>query len=638
IVVMLLLPAVLSATETMQDLEGRLKQLTGKERVPVLVELTYLTYTDLPKCLGFGREAVTLSQRYDMHHEEARALICISGGYMAAHQKETSLDYAKQALLIYQQIGATQQQGWCLERMGLCYRDMGKPDAAISCFHKGLQLGTQFDSLYYNAYLLNELGAVYYDVCLYEKALKCYHDSRALWQEMGNERTEAQVDNNIGMVFFDKGEYKRALHFYKKSLKIRIREKIHQGVGGCLDNIGVVYLAQGDYAKALKHFQNSLEIRKTHNYQQDIATSQRNIGIVFQKTGRFVEASARFQNALEIAEAINDKKSAAETLMNMGVLYMEDGKHQIAESTFLNSLELAEETSLVRCIISLYHYMSQLYETIGNHKKAHEFSKKHAEMSQQLREKNNQLGLSVLEIENREKEHYALLKENHIRKLENRNQIIIAAAVISVLMAFLLMFYRHNQSYKNELIHKEERRKRLELESRLKLFQARINPHFLFNSLDSIRELGYENKPKEMEEVVQTLSDMYRRILTSHEKMQVPLESELRIISDFLEIKKRMSNGRLEYDISVEDGLENFPVLPLSIEPLVENCLIHGIPPRESGRVNIDIHRVDKMVKIDISDNGAGFDSQKMEMGFGLYSVRERLKLFYKDKAAFRIS
>ncbi|MCD6462370.1 MAG: histidine kinase [Thermotogae bacterium] len=213
---------------------------------------------------------------------------------------------------------------------------------------------------------------------------------------------------------------------------------------------------------------------------------------------------------------------------------------------------------------------------------------------------------------------------NSINKL-----IVNAILVIAGMMTVFTWLYHR---LKRELEHKileNERLKRLELEQRLKLLQTRVNPHFLFNTLNSLMVLVYES-PERAEKVILKLSEMYRKILNMPERYT--LKEEMELIESYLFIEKIRMGKKLEYEIELPEELEDFRIPPLLVEPLVENAVIHGLSPKkEGGMVRVVCEDRDDHVKIQVEDNGIGM--AEYEKGFGIKSVEERLKLTFGDKA-----
>ncbi|HTX18776.1 MAG TPA: histidine kinase [Bacteroidota bacterium] len=183
----------------------------------------------------------------------------------------------------------------------------------------------------------------------------------------------------------------------------------------------------------------------------------------------------------------------------------------------------------------------------------------------------------------------------------------------------------------------EERLNRTRMEAELKALQARINPHFLFNTLNSIASLISEN-PKSAEATVEKLSDIFRYTLKSADRDTVTLAEELDIIRIYLEIEKVRFGDRLRYEITCEEPLRDLTIPALIIQPLVENSIKHGLASQvRGGTVRVEVGQKDGHCLISVIDDGKGLDGGLTEGGFGLKSIEERLRLRYGDAASLRI-
>jgi LytS/YehU family sensor histidine kinase len=210
--------------------------------------------------------------------------------------------------------------------------------------------------------------------------------------------------------------------------------------------------------------------------------------------------------------------------------------------------------------------------------------------------------------------------------------IMIIAAYSMIIIYNKLKFALEKQ------VREIESLKRLHIEARFAILQSKVNPHFLFNTLNTILALIYKN-PKKVESVILNLSEIYRRVLNLPENEAISLEKEINLVKTYLEIEKVRFNKRLQYDLSIAQGLNQFYIPPLIIQTLVENAVIHGISPKkEGGKIQIKANQNDNNIEIIVSDNGAGMKKQQRFTGFGLHCVQERLKLFYKNNALFEIT
>jgi two-component system, LytTR family, sensor kinase len=178
-----------------------------------------------------------------------------------------------------------------------------------------------------------------------------------------------------------------------------------------------------------------------------------------------------------------------------------------------------------------------------------------------------------------------------------------------------------------------ERHQQLLLKARMDALSSQINPHFLFNTLNTVSSL-IRFDPDTARGVVLKLSNILRRLLRKHETF-VPLREELQFIDDYLDIEvARFGRDNLEFLRRVDDAALEAFVPSMLLQPIVENCLKHGLASKlEGGRIQLRTTNHDGRLHIEIEDNGAGISEEKMPHvyveGIGLSNVRERLRVLY---------
>ena len=180
-----------------------------------------------------------------------------------------------------------------------------------------------------------------------------------------------------------------------------------------------------------------------------------------------------------------------------------------------------------------------------------------------------------------------------------------------------------------------ERHQQLLLRARMDALSSQINPHFLFNTLNTVSAL-IRIDPDSARGVVLKLSNILRRLLRKHETF-VPLREELSFIDDYLDIEVARF-GRDNLDIVKEIGAETLEIFipSMLLQPVVENSLKHGLAPKlEGGKIHLRTSSRDGRLHIEIWDNGVGISEEKMAHvyveGIGLSNVRERLHVLYGD-------
>jgi len=174
-------------------------------------------------------------------------------------------------------------------------------------------------------------------------------------------------------------------------------------------------------------------------------------------------------------------------------------------------------------------------------------------------------------------------------------------------------------------------------ELELKTIKSHINPHFIFNALNSIRALVDEN-PTRARTAITELSNILRSSMKTEKLETVPLENELDIVKDYLALEQMRFEERLKIEMNIDEETLEMPVPPMMLQTLVENAIKHGISKKESGgTIRIvsgfknDFHEL-------IVQNTGQLNGYINEEGFGIKSTEDRLNLLYQGKATFTLS
>jgi two-component system, LytTR family, sensor kinase len=181
-----------------------------------------------------------------------------------------------------------------------------------------------------------------------------------------------------------------------------------------------------------------------------------------------------------------------------------------------------------------------------------------------------------------------------------------------------------------------EQNQQLLLKSRMDALTAQINPHFLFNTLNTVSSL-IRFDPDMARGVVLKLSNILRRLLRKHETF-VPLREELDFIDDYLDIEViRFGRDKLQIFKEIDDNTLDAFVPSMLLQPMIENSIKHGLAPRlEGGQIHIRTNRRDGRLLIEVADNGLGIPPERLAEvyggGIGISNVHERLRLLYGDQ------
>ncbi len=202
-----------------------------------------------------------------------------------------------------------------------------------------------------------------------------------------------------------------------------------------------------------------------------------------------------------------------------------------------------------------------------------------------------------------------------------------------VLIYYFYHFFQKSRRQQMDTLRLETLIKELEL----KTIKAHINPHFIFNSLNSIRALVDEN-PQRARKAVTELSNILRSSLQSEKMETVPLEKELSIVKDYLALENMRFEDRLKVEYEIDEDTLDQPVPLMMLQTLVENAIKHGISKQiNGGVVKVISDFKDNYHELIVQNTGYLNGYKKGDEGFGLSSTNNRLDLLYGDKAKFEM-
>lgn len=207
--------------------------------------------------------------------------------------------------------------------------------------------------------------------------------------------------------------------------------------------------------------------------------------------------------------------------------------------------------------------------------------------------------------------------------------IVIGIMIMAIVIAIDLYSAKKVNDAKLEKAEKEN------LKSRIAALNAQMNPHLLFNALNSVAATIHDN-PEQAEDMTVDLADLYRKILAATKNDYHSLSQELEICRSYLAVEKSRFGDRLEYQVNTDaDAKSELKIPTLILQPLVENAVKHGISAaKDGGRVTISTHREPGKIHLTVHNTGAWGTSQK-GTGSALENIKNRLALLYGQRASF---
>lgn len=494
-------------------------------------------------------------------------------------------------------------------------------------------------------YALNMLGVTYRRMDEVRLALD-NHKLALSHAEKINPKTESILrsiaisQNSIGNIYLSLKQYDLAYKQFEKSLSIEKKLNNKLGLAINYQNLGIIAEAQNDLPEALKNYKASLNYNLEINSALGKIICNNSIGQVLIKQNKAVEGLKFIQPTIKLSEELGDKYYMTLARINSGWAQTKLKNYSDAESNLRMGLDIAIQNDFKSSASEAYEHLANLYEAKGDYK--------NALLNMKLKQK---YGEKVLNEENLRYTQELILKydsekkENQIRLLEKENELVkyklrdnqrimVFAAILFAMLGVLFLIWYRQYQLKNE-------KKVLMLEQQM--LRSQMNPHFLFNSLNSIKLFIINNEKETAVYYLNKFSKLIRTILSNSQEKEISLKEELETMALYLNIENIRFTEKINYEVVIEDGIypEEIKIPSLILQPFIENAIWHGLSNKKGDKnLKINIQKADDSgVRFEIIDNGIGRElAQKIkdskvskQTSIGLKLTKERLQNFAKN-------
>jgi len=539
----------------------------------------------------------------------------------------------------------TDGMAYAYNQLGTTFRNISNFPRAISYHEQGLEAAIDADNLEFRIFSLNMLGVVYRRNDAVKTALDYNQEALELAEAIqdpsdGIKRSINVSLNSIGNIYQTLKQYDLAIDHYDRSLQLeselgnlRGMAVNHQNKGECLE-------AQGKLDQALNNYRTALYYDQRIGSESGIAICNNSMARVYIKQEKPDMALKLLEETLVAAERTKDRHITSGVHINMGWALTELGQYERAEASLLKGLQESLDHELLGNTARCYALLSDLARLQGRPEEALDYYKSSREFDEKI---NNDLNLRYVndmimryDTEKKTNQIEILAKENEIVKLRlrrNQNTLLISALMLALFSLILYILYRQYQLKSDK--------KLLTLEQ--SMLRSQMNPHFLFNSLNSIKLYIINNEKKNAVHYLNKFSKLVRKILEASSVKEIALAEELETVELYMNIENIRFNNEIQFEISIDEGIDTHLVkIPsLILQPFLENALWHGLSSK-AGEKRIDLHvsRTNpRFINISITDNGVGREeAEKLKQSkvlkrksVGIDITRERLANFSKD-------
>ena len=532
---------------------------------------------------------------------------------------------------------------------------------ALECFEKKVGSQSQ-DDLYVTLWISSFSQGKYEEAVGY--ARKRYDD----FVRTGNNEGLWDALHMLAIVYKESGDYGKSFFYNCRAYEIATKYK-REELSLTLFVFGELYMAIGDYQTSLIHFQegfrrNTLLTEKmlqgsrwftwikmeyaevfSHMHQFDSAWHYYSVfepskedsidnRIYLISTGEYYLMQQKFSNALEnflrglqLHEQVNDVNQIMRAKLDIAKTYLGMGRDSLALAYGTAGLQMASKKNAKQFLRDGYQILFAVYDHLGLKDSANYYFRRFSNMRDLVADNQTQARFAAYTYEqkisllNKDKQ----IKEGRLRYVQQQKKFFFIAISILLLAGVVLLrnilLKRKNETSRRMIAEQELRLQTLEVARTKAEFQQEIsalemqalrsqmNPHFIFNSLNSINAFILENNRLLASEYLTKFSRLVRLILQNSEMAYISLDSELQALKLYLELEALRLDNHFDYKVEVQEGIDPLiiKVPPLIIQPYVENAIWHGLM-HKSVRGNLEVHvsLQDGAIVCKVRDDGVG--------------------------------
>jgi tetratricopeptide (TPR) repeat protein len=555
------------------------------------------TYVVNPQyALIVSQKVIDLSEKIKYPKGIAKGYFASGGLYDRMKNTVKAAEYLQKALAASREYHFPKVEWRTLGTLGTMHAEQSDRDAAFAYFTEALAICKTINDSGGMAICYLFIGNNFSETGNYEAAIQSYDKSLAMYKALHMSRDLGHLYVNIADLYYRERKYTEALQTTRASVNIYYQLADTANLSFSFDLLGEIFIGLSKYDSALYYCTQSASIAARYNDQRGEASALTSLGIISDSMGKYKEAERYYKQALHFANGSSYK-----------------GQYHIIKQG------LAAVYAKMHDYKSAYEYLDTAFvnkDSLVNEDKA----KATAEM---------QVRFDVKELDDKNK---LLQKENDVKqlRLQRKNVLIYAgfgAAVLFLVIGWQMV--RQNRLKANQ--------QKLELEQKQLL--AQINPHFIFNCLNSIQQFVVQNDIINANKYLADFALLMRQTLDNSKDGVISIQREIEYLENYLSFEHMRFEDKFTYNILCAADISKVTteIPSMIIQPFVENAIRHGLCNLETrkGVLNIRFYKRDGFLYCEVDDNGIGMEkAQKLKdqtfikyQSHGMELTQQRLAL-----------
>jgi tetratricopeptide (TPR) repeat protein len=585
-----------------------------------------------------------------------------SAQYFTAVNPTKSFFYVEKALKISLENRDKSTEANCYKVLGDLNNNLGQYDLAINYYHKAE-----------NQYIINNdqpnLNKTYLllgDACYlnkdYAASKKYYQLYQKYINKQGSTAQKIEIKNKLAGLYQGSGQTSKAIEEYSDVLEMEQQQNNSKGYVAAQNKLGESYEQSNQKTKALAAYKKSENVAKKTGDNEAVVSSLKKQSEVLRSNEAYDDELKVRNEIIQISEKTQDKKVLSEENLEIGNILVKKDQAKEALPYIQKSIRLANETGNLEQKGKALQSLSFAYSSNAEYNKALEVYKIYVDTKDALhRQKENEIKQSynLLASLNRQIQRLDLIEkelqisEETVDLLKQEQAVNVRSLkaqkilTISMITALLVVTLASIWIFRSNL-----QKRRANQMLALKSLRSQMNPHFIYNSLNSVNNYISKSDEKSANKFLSDFSRLMRAVMDNSKHDFVPLSSEIQILDVYLKLEQSRFSDKFDYQFNIDPDLETeqYQVPPMLIQPFIENAIWHGLRYRsDKGMLTVNLSKEKSSVKVTIEDNGIGrkkseelkTKNQKEHASTGLKNIETRISIInqlYRAKIGLSIT
>lgn len=594
-----------------------------------------------------------------------------------------AINYGKLAIPLYKELEQNKNLAYIYKILGFAYVDKENYNNGILYLDSSLNLYSNYEKLLPIIQVYTNKGIAYSYIENNDKAINAFRKAVDLSRELGDSSQIATNLLNIGIIYNSSGKYPLAIEHLIQAAEIFEKTNDTITVINTYIEIGDVYQAWDKNDIAFSYYNKAEALKQNIQDKKVLASLYDAMGYTSEKQDSIEKSKSFYYDVLNLSNEIEYKAGVSQAYYRLGNLSLRENDYDEAIYYFNLSLNIEKDIGSVQNIVYMKNLLASVYNDIGLYNKSLQLLRKarklciennfrktlsennlmlyhafkntgHADSALYYYEKHIELKDSIygesqeIMMEELREKYESEKKENTIlnlsiekqlqeKQIARQNQLFIALVIVFFLIIIIgFLFYIQQK-------RKEENRK---LKIKQQLFRSQMNPHFIFNALNSIKNFFLNNEKNKAADYLVDFSQLMRQVLEGSIEDLKTLDSELLLVKNYLNLQQLRFNNAFHFEVIIDNKVDAESVLfpTMLLQPFIENSIEHGVS-KGGNSITINASRENGLLVVCITDNGPGiFTSEKHKKtghkSRALQITNDRIKILkklYKWKVNFEI-